>query len=409
MFGMHSGLHHHYVPLFLISSKKDTVNYIVRSTYETMRRRLMGLIGFALALTLVYWSLRFARADWLSKDRTRDSIKAALLLAPDNWEYDSDWAEIAPADALMALRRAVQLNQLNPFLRLELAASAEKEGYYAEAETSLITSATLDREAAPRTLLAQFYFRRHNAKAFWPAAKAALEITQESPVELFQDCWSLTSDGKFIQENAIPNRSKVLIEYLEFLLTENHLDAAQPVALNIMALCCSDRDSLRSSLMDYIDRLTAHNSPETAVMVWNWLTTKKLIPNDPLAPEVGKWVTNGHFAVHLIRITFSGRQPERCELLSEYVALWPGRRYTLRTKYTSFGVDVNAGLRWHLTMPVGDDLLKSEPAAKADEILSFAGPKEPTVGRLALDYDRPVGTAKIEGTVELHQVYGGIE
>ena len=183
-----------------------------------------------MALLLLYYSFLIARADWLSEERTRQSILAAIRLFPDNSLFYRDWAEIEPADSLMALRQAAVVNPLNPNIRIELGMSAEKAGNLGEAEASLIEAVALERTGAPRGILAEYYFRRHEVEKFWPAARDGLDHSYYDMTTLFEDCWNLSSDSNLILERAIPNRATVLIAYPDFLMLRNRLDAAKPVS-----------------------------------------------------------------------------------------------------------------------------------------------------------------------------------
>ena len=100
--------------------------------------------------------------------------------------------QLAPADATFAERLAVRREELgleslsvwrrsaaldpgNSDRWMNLALRAEMAGDYALAERSLLTAAEHSRLYQPRYLLAEYYFRRQNAAAFWPWARAALE------------------------------------------------------------------------------------------------------------------------------------------------------------------------------------------------------------------------------------------
>lgn len=400
--------------------------------------RLGGLLGLLVASVPLYWSVRIAAADWVSKDGTRDSIRAALRMTPVNWECYREWAELVPADAVEAMRQSVLLNPVNPMLWLELAEVAEKAGRDSEAEASLREAIRLDKTAGPRTLLAEFYFRRKDVARFWPAARAALEAAASGPTVLFADCWQLSTDAGFILRTAIPERPEILADYLHFLVAENHADAAEPVAMKVMrgARTAQAGQAVRA----YCDQMAEHHRAEAAVTAWDWLSKEKVIPYGELGIRAGRWVTNGDWRVdpgeaqtgsgfgwriadgggwfaeyskkeRTLRIRFSGEQPERCQVLSEFAPLWPGKHYGLRVSYETRGIDRQSGLSWRVVMPsgavIGEVALAGETGERLAQ-LSFAGPDSPTVGQLVLVYERTLGTVRIEGEVEIRRVDGSV-
>ena len=46
--------------------------------------------------------------------------------------------------------------------------------------------------------------------------------------------------------------------------------------------------------------------------------------------------------------SFSGTQPERCEPLSEYLALVPAKPYRLRFRYRTSDIGLASGLQWQV-------------------------------------------------------------
>src|ERR1700733_2125566 len=100
--------------------------------------RLAGILIFALSTLLLYWSIRIAWSDWLSRDRTRESILKAIDLLPENSLYYRFWAEIEPKDGVIALRQAAAINPLNPDIRIELGIHYEQSANLPEAESSLL-------------------------------------------------------------------------------------------------------------------------------------------------------------------------------------------------------------------------------------------------------------------------------
>ena len=110
-----------------------------------------------------------------------------------------------------------------------------------------------------------------------------------------------------------------------------------------------------------------------------------------------------------MRITFAGKQPERCEVLQQIAPVRPGANYRLTFEYQTAGIQPETGLRWKV---FGDnsgvelrvratDLSSREWRESAAE---FTAPPQSQVVRLALNYERLRGTARIEGDVWLRNL-----
>jgi hypothetical protein len=104
-------------------------------------------------------------------------------------------------------------------------------------------------------------------------------------------------------------------------------------------------------------------------------------------------------------ITLDGHQPETCDVLEQFVALSPSRKYRLRFRYQTDDIAEGSGLRWRLATSRGVEIpsegadLASEQ--QADGTVRFTVPPGVQLARLALSYRRTPGTARIEGRVAL--------
>src|SRR5579859_1313216 len=269
-----------------------------------MSLRLMGAFASALFCCACYWSIRLAYADHLGNDRSRPTLEHAIRLAPGNPAYYVRLAEADPGSALTAMEKAVALNPLNSDVWMEFARLAEAQKDFQRAESCLLRAVRLDRTFAPRWLLAEYYFRRHDPSRFWPAVRAALATSYDDVAPLFDECWQLAPSPETILQQAIPNRQDVLRQYLDYLLAKKRLDLAEPVASKVMGH--AGRDDV-APLLSYCDSLLAKNQAQPALEIWNSLAKKRLLDYLALVPEKSASITNGSFEKPFLSTAFDWR------------------------------------------------------------------------------------------------------
>ena len=99
------------------------------------------------------------------------------------------------------------------------------------------------------------------------------------------------------------------------------------------------------------------------------------------------------------RISLSGKQAEACDLLLEYVALTPGRRYRLHWDARTVDLASPSGIEW----AVGNTIRAVESAeAWRDGSAVFTAPAG--LVPVKLRYRRPAGQPRAEGAVEIRNV-----
>ena len=393
--------------------------------------RVTGLAALGLLGTALYWTVRLEHADWLFVKGDAASIREAIRLAPGNAEYYSSLAQADPDNAVPILKEGVALNPLDACLRLELGLAAQQQGDFPDAESNLLDAARLDTGFGPRWALSDFYFERRNAEKFWPVVKAALAVSYGDVSAQFRHCRALARDPQTILERAIPDRPSVWRQYLDFLLAEGPLDVADPVADKVLAH--ADRDAV-PSLLKYCDRALARGRGDRALLMWNGLAQRKLIPYPELAAGAGEipgdipvngdfrrvelghgfdWQFSAPDGIYANRtlppsgliLSFSGKQPENTEILSQYVPLQPQRRYILKVRYRASGIGAESGLMCTLAIENGQDALNGRgllPGGEGDLEQSIPFQSDgATLGRLIFGYHRMLGTTRIEGSVTL--------
>lgn len=348
-----------------------------------MFRRLIGALALALLGPSLYWTLRLQRADWLFVKGDAASIRRAIQLAPGTVEYYSGLG-------IEALRQGVALNPRNGSLRIELGEAEERVGNFAAAEANLLEAARLDRGFAPRSALADFYCHRRDAEKFWPSAKAALSQSNGDVTNLFRDAWELTPDAQAILDRMIPARPVILRQYLDFLVMEHRLDAAVPVAERLRPY----RQSA-PALLQYCDHMLAEWRGEEAAAVCMGITANSGRGFDwQISTPDGIGADRTPDGVIL---TFTGRQAENTELVSQFVPLAPNHTYNLRVEYQATGVAPESGVECAIYLKDGRDLLHGR--GRLQPTFSFQAPADAKLGRIVLGYHRALGTTRAEGVM----------
>jgi len=385
-------------------------------------RLTLALVSLLALGTAAHWSIRLARADHLGRQPSPEAVRRAIQLSPGESRYHRRLAAMDSARRLCALERAVALNPRDSAAWIDLGMEAEARGDLPRAEKALLEAARVDRTSQPRWTLANYYFRREIHESFWHWARQAAAMSYGDVTALFRLCWRTTPDPEWISEHVAGDRANLLRQFLDYLISGNHLEAAETVAHRLVRVSGPDA---ASPLLAYCERLIERGHLEPAVRTWNALATRGLIGLPPLAPDAGRVLTNGDFSApplgrgfdwrfHRhegvsvartsaspgVRLVFSGRQPEDCELAAQFLPLRPGTAYRLSYRYRTAGVPAAGGLEWRVSG------VRSAPLSSPewrDESLEFVAAASAPRG-LSLHYRRAPGTTRIEGELWIAQV-----
>jgi hypothetical protein len=225
-------------------------------------------------------------------------------------------------------------------------------------------------------------------------------------------------------ESILPDQPRLLRAYLRFLVADHNLADSRRAALRLLPNA-TEKDL--PDLLSYCDRQLAELQGDSAVEIWNGLCRQGLLPYAPLAPALGHVLTNGEFArnplgsafdwrlavlpgvttVRIgeaggVRVAFSGRQPESCEPLAQWIP-GGGLRRRLRLEYRTFGIAPSAGLRWIVLDAASAKEMAAIPLS-ADSWSRAEVRFSPRLARLALSYRRAPGTTRTEGSIQLRRV-----
>lgn len=400
-------------------------------THTSVVKRILVLLLGVLFLIAAYWSYRLGRADLLFRKGTQESVSRAVDLLPGHSQYRVRRSEWNEAGRIADLKAAVALNRYNSQAWIELGLIAERQNDFAGAERCLLEAAEVDKTFVPRWTLANYYFRRQEEDEFWCWAREALEMSYGDVTALYRLCWRLSSDPSAILDQVIPEDPDHLVRYLLFLLKEDRLTAAEPVAARLIPTGGARHKAI---LLGYCDRLIAAKEVTAALETWNCLLVNRLLSYAVLSPGNGASLTNGDFAVpplshgfdwrvpstngiaaslsdapKYLKISVSGRQPERCNLLVQYVPLVADSEYRFQYSFMTSGASPDSGLRWRVfDESTGAELASSAESLSRDDWgtgrLVFRTGAETTLARLTLRYERAPGTVRLEGSLALRKV-----
>src|ERR1039458_3602316 len=153
-----------------------------RAVGDALRIIIAGACCFG-----IWYSWTLARADYLFQKDTEESVRSAIRLVPDGWEYYMRLAQFDRGHARELLDTALRLNRYDAQADIELGLQYEAEEDYGRAEKQLLEAYEVDHTYLPRWSLANYYFRRDNMLAFWAWARRATAMPAEdigSPSEL---------------------------------------------------------------------------------------------------------------------------------------------------------------------------------------------------------------------------------
>lgn len=395
-------------------------------TVTDIRGRLFPIAWRAILAGICAWGIwcswNLARADYLFRQDTEESVRAAIRLEPDAWEYYMRLADFDDAHAQQILETAVKLDPYNARGDIDLGLRLEAAGDYAGAEKLLLDAFTIDRTFLPRWSLANFYFRRDNMPAFWMWARRAAEMPSDNTGPLFELCWRVSPDPNEITQRILNNNPEIVRQYLNFLLVKNQLPAAAGIAQRLIQF--GDAEADVPQMFSVVNQLIAAHDGNAAETLWkilqerHWVEADSGTPNnpnfarDPL-PAGFDWALPSYSGLHSwpgpsgLETEFSGVQPENCTIAEQTIVLAAGN-YEMDYSYRTSGIPPQTGLRWQILATGAETPLAESPDLSSETPSSakvmFSVPPEASLLRIRLQYQRTLGTPRISGTLVIPSI-----
>lgn len=359
------------------------------------------------------------RADLLFRQDRADSLRSAIRLEPDAWEYYMRLSLLDEEHAPDLLEAALRLNQFNAQANIELGLRAESEGDLSRAERLLLQAFAVDDTYVPRCSLAGFYLRRGNMDAFWAWARRSVEMPAEDLGALFELCWHVSHSPAEIADKILDDNPDVLRQYLNFLLKKDQLPAASTIAQRLIQ---SDAPAVnRPVLFSVVNRMLAAGDAAAAVVLWHRLMERRWVAGPETTPynavfsreplPVGfDWALSSYPGLHSwpgqtgLEVEFAGNEPEDCSIAEQSVVLSRGN-YAMEYSYRTAGVAPDTGIHWQIVDVNSGAVLADSPSLSSEvdkrETLSFSIAPETAIVRLRLVYKRTPGTSRVAGTLDL--------
>ena len=387
-----------------------------------MLQHLRRSIGVALRIVIagvcclgIWSSWEFARADYLFQKDTEKSVRAAINLVPDGWEYYMRLAQFDRAHARELLATSLCLNRYDAQADIELGLQYEAEGDFARAEKLLLDAYEVDHTYLPRWSLANYYFRQDNMPAFWAWAHSAAQMPADEMGPLFELCWRVSPDPEIITRAILNEKPELIRQYINFLLAKDQPHAVNIVAPRLVRSGVPETD--RPLLFSVVNRLIAANDAPAAKVLWHslieqhWVVADTTVPNnadfarEPL-PVSFDWALPEYAGLHSwpgpsgLETEFTGSQPENCTIAEQAVALTPGN-YTMAYAYHTSNILPDTGIRWQIVDAKSNTVLADSSDLSSDTLkhsaLAFSVPPDISLLRLRLAYRRALGTPRISG------------
>ena len=370
----------------------------------------------------IWNSLNMARADFLFRQDTAQSVRSAIGLEPDAAPYYMRLAQLDENHGPELLEAALRLNRYNARAAIELGLRYEAQGDYNRAEKLLLQAFAVDRTYLPRWSLANFYLRRNNIPAFWIWAHRSAEMPSDDVGALFALCWRVSPDPERITAMVLNDDPQLNAQYLRFLLENDRTRAAAGTALRLVRFGKPETD--RSLVFTVVDRLITAGEPIAALALWQelvhqgWVVADATIPNnadfarDPL-PIGFDWAVASYSGLRSIlgpsglETEFLGVQPEDCSIAEQTLVLTPGN-YTAKYSYFTADILPATGIRWQIIDAESGAVIANSPDLSSNALthsaFEFSVAPGSSLLRLRLSYHRAPGTTRIEGTLVVQSI-----
>jgi hypothetical protein len=398
--------------------------------HRWLRYVVAGTVILTLSLMAV-WSLSLGYSDMEFRIGTRDAVRRAVWASPGDAGYmGQDSLVENAAEARRHLEKAVALNPYYSWAWIQLGLAAESSGNIADAQRFLSQASRVDHLFATRWVMCDFYYRQAQFGLFWEWVHQALEIDESDSRPIFRLAARVLPDPAALLKQIAPSNSRTAGNLASFLTEEQPPETAASAITELISTASIEESQI---LISYSDKLLEAGHGDAAMKVWNALCLRGFLPFATLDPRQGSSLTNNEFASapsghgfdwHLktvegvtpelergrIKLTFSGNQPDHCQILFQKIPVVADGAYELHFRNQFDSTRPGKGLKWKVYRSKVDDpgalVAESIDLTNADmrqQDFAFRSPHE-TLITLLLEYERPRGETRLSGVATLERL-----
>jgi hypothetical protein len=401
---------------------------------------LKVVIACALLMMCVE-ATRLCYADWLERNETAEGFERAVGVVPqDAWshlELALHLAYTAPARAQAEFSEAVRWNPRDSRSLIELGWKAESAGDYPRAERFLVEAARVDTQFFPKATLAIYYQRRGDKDRFWTWARSAIQMDPRNQ-SLFRLAAYVAGENAKVASLLNLDSEVGLASFLDFTIDSSRLGEVAEIA---GALSRFGRREHQTRVLAACDFLIRSGRTGEALAVWRAASRGGLISYAAEEAEAGH-VTNPEFretplgagfdwrlpgqtagvevarltAPAALRIRLTGDQPERCELIGQYLAVPGPAELVLTVSFRTTDLPHDSGFRWMVLNAASEAVIGKQenwlhtPEGTSgntewtEEQIRFQVSRGTAAVRIVLVYERAPGTVRAQGDIALNRV-----
>jgi tetratricopeptide (TPR) repeat protein len=355
---------------------------ILRLSNPTQRGILVA-VAFALALSLSYFSIRNARAVYLSGLETPQAYERAAQLEPGDarnwyllaryWQYNLEDPDVPRA--IRAYRSAVSVDPRSAETWLDLGTAYESEGNLAAARDAFLHAKKdypLSAEVSWR--FGNFLLRQGELQPAFAEIRHAVEADPKRGAEAFSRCLRVEPDVEKILNQVLPPIRDVYVDVIWDQTTDGHTDNALKVWNRLVSihprLPLQDVFSLFGSLWANKQFAEASHVWDQAVVlagmsdlqgppdsiVWDGgfesgVTSggfSWLLPESPRDLQISFDGQEKHSGNRSLRLVFDGKSNLTLNNICHYVPVTPSAAYRFSAWIQTRALTTDEGLRFQL-------------------------------------------------------------
>ncbi|MGH9704836.1 MAG: tetratricopeptide repeat protein [Candidatus Acidiferrales bacterium] len=320
-----------------------------------------GFLALDLALC-VYLVVTQGVAAWYAGQDSPDAIQQAIQWDPYNPSYYVDLGrQVEHSFKAGNVKQAIELYEQSATLSPHNADSWAALGYLYEWDGQ-VAKAQAAYERAGRLFpesvvinwkIGNFYLRQGNLDLAFPPIQKAMTEDQDIARSSFDLVWRASDDPRVIEAKLLPQRSDLLLAYLDYLASTDRMEDANRVWKTLLE---RGFDPEPRAAFPYLDALIQHRQTGQLRNVWDSLERKN--PSASTGQAAGaNLITNGDFesrilnggldwrisptdgvvvsvdsvsffdGTHSLRIRFDGKHNPDYQSIFQYVPVTPNTTY----------------------------------------------------------------------------------